>query len=90
MLVAKQIDSFSMGLRAFIPCHSSQLPTIAPSSESGGRRCASGMLLGIFLFRSMDAFYFRRKKKKGAEEQLASGSRRGPRGPAAKANKEAT
>lgn len=31
-----------------------------------------------------------KQTQNGAEEQLASGSRRGPRGPAAKANKEAT
>lgn len=89
MMVAKHIDNFSVELRRFIPCHSSLLPTVASSRESGSQSCALGMLLGIFLSRSMSAF-FSGDKKKGAEEQLASGSQRGPRGPAAKTNKEAT
>lgn len=63
-MAAKHIDSFSVGLNGRIPCHSSLLLTVAPGRESGGQSCALGMSLGILLFRSMDAFFFREETKK--------------------------
>lgn len=89
-MVAKHIDSFSVGLSGVHPMPLIPAPHRCPRQGKWGPELCTGNVSGHSSLQINGGFFFGRKQKKGAEEQLASSSRRGPRGPAAKANKEAT